>query len=429
MKPNTQTLLAPLLAGMLAASSALAAKSEPIKKPSTFGEDVAFLQQHADAIVLRHGKAAVVLAPAYQGRVMTATARGDATPGSGWINYDLVSKGVQTKEEAAGKLEAHIHAFGGEERLWFGPEGGQYGIFFAPGTKFDFADWFTPPPIDTEAWTVTGQSATEVSFRQDFELRNHSGTNFKVRADRRVELLDGKSIASLLGADLPAGVDAVAYRSVNSLTNRGDAPWKPDSGLLSIWLLCMFKPSPTTTAFIPYREGPDAELGPVVNADYFGQVPPARLQSADGMTYFRCDGRERGKIGVDPRRSKGVAGSYDPVAGRVTLLLFEQPKEHKGYVNSMWKQQKEPYKGDAINAYNDGPVGESGEQMGPFYELESSSPALLLQPGETATHSQTILHLYGREEDLQKAVSSLTGVDLAMVRTRFPASEKVPPAP
>ena len=105
----------------------------------------------------------------------------------------------------------------------------------------------------------------------------------------------------------------------------------------------------------------------MVNADYFGAVPPERLQAADGVLYFKCYGAQRGKIGVTPERSTGVAGSYDPVAHRLTLLVTKPPETYFGYVNSMWELQDQPYKGDALNSYNDGPVDASGEQMGPFY--------------------------------------------------------------
>ena len=66
---------------------------------------------------------------------MTSTAGGDAGLSFGWINRELI---------ASGKLLPHMNAFGGEDRFWMGPEGGQFSIFFAKGAKFEFADWFTP---------------------------------------------------------------------------------------------------------------------------------------------------------------------------------------------------------------------------------------------------------------------------------------------
>lgn len=388
----------------------------PASGANNFGQDVAFLQKHTDALVLRRAEAAIVLVPQYQGRVMTATARGDAGPSSGWINYAVVENGLETKQKDPASLEAHMLAFGGEERFWMGPEGGQYSIFFAPGTAFDFAHWFTPAPIDSEPWGVVRKGADSVVFAKKFSLLNHSGTRFAVEVERTVELLDNAAIKKMLGAPLPAGVSAVAYRTTNRVTNAGEAAWRPETGLLSVWMLCMFVPSPTTTVFIPFAK---EATGSVVNADYFGRVPPDRLKVEGGVIYFKCDGTQRGKIGVPPRRSRGIAASYDPVAERVTLLQFEQPRQYPGYVNSKWELQKHPLDGDAINSYNDGPVDASGKQMGPFYEIESSSPALDLAPGQSAAHTQTILHLYGNEDALQKAVERLGLPPLKTVASMF----------
>ena len=46
----------------------------------------------------------------------------------------------------------------------------------------------------------------------------------------------------------------------------------------------------------------------------------------------------------------------------------------------MWEMQREPFKGDVINSYNDGPPAPGKPPLGPFYELETSSPALSLRP-------------------------------------------------
>src|SRR5689334_13368722 len=88
----------------------------------TFGGDSNFLKKHTDLVVLSDaaGRAKVAVAPAWQGRVMTSTAGGDAGLSFGWINRELI---------ASGKLQEHINVFGGEDRMWLGPEGGQFSVF------------------------------------------------------------------------------------------------------------------------------------------------------------------------------------------------------------------------------------------------------------------------------------------------------------
>lgn len=51
--------------------------------PSNYEEDVAFLRKHTRVIELKLDDAAVAIAPAYQGRVMTSTATGNSGYGFG----------------------------------------------------------------------------------------------------------------------------------------------------------------------------------------------------------------------------------------------------------------------------------------------------------------------------------------------------------
>jgi hypothetical protein len=363
--------------------------------PATYGGDLEFLRRHTTIIELKSGDAAVAVAPAYQGRVMTSTAAGGSGYSFGWLNYKLIAQGVLPAAEAKGRLEEHIYVFGGEERFWLGPEGGQFGIFFPRGAEFDFASWKTPPALDTEPFETVDQEATAVGFKRNFSVTNQSGTPFSVGVKRSVRLLPAEETAKLLGSPLTAGTRAVAYETVNELTNRGDRPWTKDSGLLSIWMLGMYKPSPGTVVAIPFKDGDARLLGPQVNDDYFGKVPADRLKVSNGVIYFKGDGAQRGKIGVPPLRALGVAGSYSAEHQALTLVLYPHPEGVTDYVNSAWARQDNPYGGDAINSYNDGSPEPGKPPLGPFYELETSSPAAALKPGGSITHRQTTIHLTG----------------------------------
>ena len=84
-----------------------------------FDADLAFLRSHSDVVVLADpaGQARVAVAPKYQGRVMTSTTGGDAGPSFGWIGRAAIE---------SGEKQPHMNVFGGEDRFWLGPEGGQY---------------------------------------------------------------------------------------------------------------------------------------------------------------------------------------------------------------------------------------------------------------------------------------------------------------
>src|SRR6188768_1079610 len=159
----------------------------------TFGYDLNFLNQyHKDLVVLGDSTSAqIIIAPAYQGRVMTSTAEGNKGISFGWVNHELIS---------SGKTAEHFNAFGGEDRIWLGPEGGQFSIFFKKGDPFDLAHWQTPALIDSEAWTVAERTAQQVFFKRDSRLVNYSGTRFDFRIERTVRLVERDAAAKALGA-------------------------------------------------------------------------------------------------------------------------------------------------------------------------------------------------------------------------------------
>ena len=379
--------------------------------PGTYGYDLAFLKRYQETVVLSDstGKAQVVILPGWQARVMTSTANGNEGFSFGWINYQLIE---------SRKKNEHINAFGGEERLWLGPEGGRFSVYFAPGVKQQFSNWYVPAELDTVAFDLVSRSQTRAGFSKQFRLTNYSGTILEVGIERTITLLDKKSTAEALGFEVPDSLTGVAYQSDNILMNNGENAWTKETGMLSVWMLSMLTPSPGVTIFIPFREGEATDADPVVNDDYFGKVPANRLIIDNGIIYFKADGKYRSKIGIPPRRAMNFSGSYDGQNKTLTLLWCDLPSESSEYVNSTWGNQQNPFSGDAINAYNDGPV-EDGTQMGPFYELESSSPAAGLKPGEKLLHRQRIFHFEGNEEGLSLITEKIFGIKLREVKGKF----------
>jgi hypothetical protein len=376
---------------------------------ASFGDDIAFLKSHTDLIVLsdKQGVAKVAVSSAWQGRVMTSTAGADAGPSFGWINRELID---------SGKIQQHINVFGGEDRFWMGPEGGQFSIFFAKGTKFEFADWFTPAVMDTLPFKVASQSQTRAEFAAEFSLTNYSGTQFDVAVRREVRLLETDAAWKKLGVRGSADVSIVAYETENKIKNVGREAWKKDTGLLSIWILGMFNPAPATTIVVPIKPGPESQIGVKVTSDYFGSIPPDRLVVKESVIYFSADGKFRSKIGINPKRSKAVLGSYDADNRVLTIVQFSQPAGVTDYVNSLWKLQDNPYGGDAANSYNDGPVAPGAKPLGPFYELESSSPAAALAPGKSLSHIHRTMHLSGPEAPLDAVARATLGVSIADIK-------------
>ncbi|QDK78509.1 hypothetical protein EXU85_07760 [Spirosoma sp. KCTC 42546] len=365
-----------------------------------YAKDRLFLQQHhADLVELELGNARALICPAYQGRVMTTTADGQTS--YGWINYELIK---------SGKLLPHMNAFGGEDRFWLGPEGGQYALYFKKGDPFDGDHWQTPAAIDSEPFDITDTSRTSATFARTVSLTNYSGTHFDIGIERTVKLLDKAEIEHQLAVDTHS-LKVVGIQSDNVITNKGKQAWVAQTGMPSIWILGMMNASPESKIIVPYREGD----GQPVNDAYFGKVPADRLQMGKTAALFKADAKYRSKIGVSPARATNWIGSYDSATKTLTLVTYDfDPKDHQ-YVNSAWEHQKDPFSGDVINAYNDGPMKPGQPQMGHFYELESSSPAANLVPGAKRQHRHTTFHLQGSEQQLNELSKRLLFKDLASI--------------
>lgn len=393
-------------------SSCGSPEKERIPPVSPFDMDVAFLQKYSEVITLSEpsGEGRIAVMPGLQARVMTSTAGPPENLSYGWINRSFFE---------AGDTSRHMNAFGGEERIWLGPEGGQFSIFFQQDSAFTFENWHTPRLIDLDAYDLVSKTEKAATFTKSATLTNYTGTVFHVRLHREVKVLNKPEAYTQLGINADTSLTAVSYQTINELENAGDTAWSKSSGLLSIWLLGMFNPSPQATMVIPYVPGPVNQLGPVVNDDYFGKVPADRLKIADSVIFFRGDGEYRSKIGLSPSRARDVMGSFDAASGTLTIVKFSKGDPGDEYVNSKWEIQRYPYQGDVVNAYNDGPPSPGAEPMGPFYELESSSPAKALKPGERITHTQTTYHFQGSRAALDSVATKVLGASLKQITSAF----------
>ncbi|MEM9719613.1 MAG: DUF6786 family protein [Bacteroidota bacterium] len=377
--------------------------------PGSFAYDIELLKKHYPVQILsrKEGEVQVAVVGAMQGRVMTSTATGRTGNSLGWINHSLIASQV---------FEPHINAYGGEDRFWMGPEGGQFAIFFEPEDEFTFEDWQTPGIIDTAVYQLTRQDSSQLTYEKTFSLQNYTGTQFRAHMKRRIDLLDDEEIGANLGVAIPEGVKAVSFQSVNELTNIGQKTWVRDSGLLSIWILGMFPPSPQTTIFLPVKGGENLEAQ--INDAYFGEVGPDRLVVSDSIIFFKGDGLYRSKIGIPPQIAKPLMGSYDAENQVLTFVQYSLGEEEL-YVNSLWELQEEPYRGDVVNSYNDGPLDDAGQQLGPFYELESSSAAQELAEGEHMVHIHRTFHFTGSESQLNPIFQAKLGIRLDSLNRIF----------
>ncbi len=396
LPPPTTALPSPSLPPLASETPDAGAGIAMSSSSPSFADDLAFLSAHGAVHVLESKTGArVALSAKYQGRVMTSAV--EAAGGSfGWINRDFI---------LAGKTGTQFDNYGGEDRFWLGPEGGQFGLYFPPGKPFTFDAWQVPAGMQEGAWDMTEATPTRAVFKHTIAVTNASGTAFTIEVERTVSLVE---------APAAEGVRAVAFETVNKITNRGKTAWKRDTGLPSVWILAMFAPSADAHVVVPFENGAPLKGSTIVNDAYFGKVPSERLvvHEDKGVLVFTCDGKQRGKIGLGPLRSKPVLGSYSARAKLLTVVHYDKPKASAPYVNSMWERQVAPYAGDVVNSYNDGSPAPGKPPLGGFYEIETSSPAAELAPGQSLVHTHRTMHLVGEPAALDPQAKKLLGVAL-----------------
>src|SRR5262245_3097811 len=178
-------------------------------EPDSFASDLDFLKRHGEVSVLSNSRGGrIAVSAQYQGRVMTSAVSAEGRS-LGWVNRPFIG---------AGKVGTPFDNYGGEDRFWLGPEGGQYAVFFPPGASFELRHWRTPSGFQEGVWEVVRSDEASVEFRRDLQVTSRAGTGLEIGVERRVALLDDADVSELAG-ELPAGVEYVAFGSDNRITN------------------------------------------------------------------------------------------------------------------------------------------------------------------------------------------------------------------
>ena len=417
MMPNGWHLLVAAVALAMAGASVEATKRKG--DPMSYREVRDFLVRHTEVVELSDGQGALVaICPAWQGRVMTSTCGGEDGPSFGFVNRAFIEWG---------KLDPRFNNYGGEDRMWLSPEGGQFSLWFKPGAEQTLDNWYTPPALNEGPFKiVSGSGDAHCRLVTTMQFENASATEFHLDVTRDVRLLNRNDLGELFGqaaAEMitASGAKRVGYETINTITNRG-AGMRKQQGLVSIWMLGMLNASPETVIIVPYKPGDESELGPPVKSDYFGRVPPERLKILPEAILLSADGKFRAKIGTSQKRARNVLGSIDYQAGVLTLVHFTMPDDPSrcDYMNNMWElPQAEPYVGDVANSYNDGPPEPGKEGLGAFYEIEALSPAVALEPGASLAHHHRTVHVQAEPQALARLAREILGIDLETVRQQM----------
>jgi hypothetical protein len=403
----------------------LAAAAGTAASAASFGEDVAFLRTQTEVLILKDqagSPATVAVAPAMQARVMASSALGGAGTNAAWIARNRPA----TPDRAA--------VYGGADRFWLGPEGGPFSLFHVPGAPLDAAHGSTPWALESGTWASThGHAPFGACFDATLSVTNHSGFVFQVGVWRAVRVLSRRAVQRNLGMALATNVNVVGFETENTIRNLGATAWTQPNGLLTVRGVGAFATSPRTVIVVPFKTGPESELGPVLAEDAFGRPPPGRVKVDDrGVVFFAADGAVRSGFSVPAPRARRLLAAYDADSGALTVVKVWLPRMAVATsAGSGAKPPNDPFGADGVACRCDGPPAAGGAK-GAFYELETSSPPAALQPsrtptqahgayapGETLTHLRRTIRLEGPRTELDSVARALLGVGLDDIAAAF----------
>ncbi|MFS4466670.1 DUF6786 family protein [Maribacter sp. 2210JD10-5] len=388
------------ISGFIAVTLLLKLSSCASFRENNFQEDIAFVQKYQKPIVLKNEASAIMIVPAFEARVMTSTAQERNGLSHGYLNYDFIAK----NEIAAGG-----NPYGGEDRLWLGPLGSKYTLFYDQ-KEIKGDNWHVPKSFDASPYALVDTTENTAHFRKKVSVKNNIGTTFEIAIDREITIFSRKEIEDQLNTKLLKTVSSVGFQSENTITNLG-ADWLEKDGLIAPWVLGMFKGNDKSTAVFPVKL---SEKNPLEIRKYLNDFGKDRVMVKDNIVFFKTDGSFRSKIGLPKNNTVAIMGNYDAKNKVLTIITFDFDKS-SNFLSSMEKDIDDLYGGDVVNSYNN-----ASNASGPtFFELESAAGAKILKHNEQNVYTHKTFHFKGNRKDLDTLAKQLLGIDLRTIESRF----------
>ncbi|MBD0404535.1 DUF6786 family protein [Flammeovirga sp. EKP202] len=365
---------------------------------ATFGSDVQFLKKYIDdLIILGEGSHLVAISPKYQGRVFTSTTSGYSGRSIGYFDKKLIASPVGLKK---------LSKIGGESRMWFGPEVGDFSIFFPPNVERSGENMQISLDLDTLTFNTDKTTFYQSISSNLMVIDNAFGTRFNVKTERKIVFNKKYFIEKKLDIQIPEKVSFVSFSATTTLENLDNHQWKKETGLLPIWEIGCMHPSNNQWAIVPSKS---IDLDTVTN--YFSPQKD-RVFLKSGVAFYKTDAKYLNKMGMPKEDIKPIMGSYSPEFNLLNIVTYSFSNDSL-YVSSDWESSKN-YKGDVMNIFN-GEVNPELDRNYPFFEFESFSAAKELKPNEKLRHVQSIYHFEGGKDDLDLICKKVLGVELSQL--------------
>ncbi len=374
-----------------------------LHEKGTFGYDLQNLSLNETPVILTNDNAYVLISSEYQARVITSASNGLYSKSYGWIDYKTLDDNKDGHQK---------QSYGGEDRLWLGPLGSRFTMFYG-GDEITGSNWQVPTLVDTVAFALIDKTSQSAKFQKRATIKNNIGTEFNIEITRQIDLLSKKDVEDELGINIPESITFVGFQSDNNITNLG-TDWMPEKGLIAPWVLGMFPGQKGSVAIFPFVAN---ESTPLNLQKYLNEFGEDRVQILDSTILFQTDGMYRSKIGLKPENTKPIMGHYNPINQVLTIITFSYDATGN-FLSSTETGDTELFGGDVVNSYNNG--ADKGKPT--FFELESAAPARVLTKGASISHVHATFHFEGDFTKLNEVSKAVLGFDLEVISKAFEGS-------
>ncbi|MGL4942919.1 MAG: DUF6786 family protein [Thermoguttaceae bacterium] len=360
----------------------------------------------------------VAVCPQWSGRVMTSACDGIEGDGFGFLHVDGIEQ-LPPNETARGVQGTQF--LGGEDQFALSPQGGLFSVD-------DFASKRVPASFTEGAFAVnsSGESHAHISMQRRVTLANRLGTPFTLDVERSVRLLAAGDLEQTFGATLTNALEQddtsfVAFETFSVLTNRGN-PMQRGEGIVAPRIVGMFGANDRTVAVLPFQS--ECAIRNGVTPHYFGLAPHQRLWTTERSVAVRADGEHRTQVGATYFCAIPFVGAIDFAGGAITLVTWTLPpraSEPYYLVNEPCSADQphdsssEPTddkasdydsgiyeNGDAVRIYASGGMRRTEKFHPRFYQIDTASPAQVLDHGGSLTQRRQTVHVVASGETLQQ---------------------------
>ena len=391
------------------------------------GEAIKLLEKYDREPVVLRGEdpdRIVVVTPKLNALVMCSSYNGKAGDTPAHMSSSQFQKGFSSD----GRNDTW-NGFGAEERLWFAPEGGDFGLFFDAHKPQTWANYVVFPPFHAVEWKVIEQPKSGKSVKMQAppqELINWPGYKMELGLTREIEVLDYCPFTLGHG-------DSTKYVGFESKTwakNLGKEAWNRDKTPLALWTVGTYNATKHTVVMLPFKKGPDAELGEPVTTEYFRthcpdpKMPDEAWEIKDGCVLTKPNGKVQTKIEMLRKRSLGRLASINLENNTMVIIEFNQYPELP-YTASFFHEYSKKFDlndgGALSNFMNKGVVGDPVKS--PIYELEVVGPMMELQPNEQFCHISRTYRLEGDANALDDICEKFFNVSMRELKEFDKSSE------